>query len=99
MGEMKKKWVFMSNKQFVVMLNKTEEKSLKKLVQQWHLFRFDKVNKLLNSKRSQRILDISIANQHVLLNVIRAWGQIEENPVISFDDSLNLLKYSQKMKQ
>lgn len=62
MCEMKKKWLFISNKQFVIMLNETEKRSLKECVQLWHLFRFDKVNNLLNSKTSQRIWDISMAH-------------------------------------
>lgn len=38
-------------------------------------------------------------NQHALLNVVRVWGQVEENPVTSYGDGLILHIYSQKMKE
>ena len=38
-------------------------------------------------------------NQHVMLNIIRVWGQVEENPVTSYGHGLILHKHSQKMKE
>lgn len=65
MCEMKKTWLFVSNKQFVIMLNEMEKRSLKEFVQLWLLFSFDKVNDSLNSKRSQRTWDVSITHLEI----------------------------------